>query len=64
MKKLLIIVLLVIGHQLLVAPVGAQTPAQVIMTWRADNFYPADNMRRGEIADLVYRFVDAVYFAQ
>ena len=42
MKKLLIIVLLVIGHQLLVAPVGAQTPAQVIMTWRADNFYPAD----------------------
>ncbi len=29
-----------------------------------DNFYPADNMRRGEIADLVYRFVDAVYFAQ
>ena len=33
---------LVIGRLLLVAPAGAQTAAQVLLTWQADNFYPAD----------------------
>jgi len=34
------LLLLVVGHWSLVA--GAQTPAQVILTWQANNFYPAD----------------------
>ena len=35
-------VLLVISYQLLVGNASAQTPAQVILTWQANNFYPAD----------------------
>jgi hypothetical protein len=43
MKKILvIIVLLVTSYQLLVTGAAAQTPAQVILTWQANNFYPAD----------------------
>ncbi|MFH0712269.1 MAG: hypothetical protein V2A55_00190 [Candidatus Jorgensenbacteria bacterium] len=38
----ILVVLLVIGYQLLVTGAAAQTSAQVIMTWQADNFYPAD----------------------
>ncbi|MBI4034253.1 MAG: hypothetical protein HY378_01755 [Candidatus Brennerbacteria bacterium] len=34
------LVLLVISHQSLVS--NAQTPAQVLLTWQANNFYPAD----------------------
>ncbi len=34
--------LLLTGYQLLVIKVGAQAPAQVILTWQANNFYPAD----------------------
>ncbi len=42
MTTILIVVLLVISYKSLVAPAGAQTPAQVILTWQANNFYPAD----------------------
>jgi len=45
MKKLIaFIISLFIGCQSLVA--GAQTPAQVLLTWRANNFYPADYQGR------------------
>lgn len=32
----------IIGYRLLVPDAGAQTPSQVILTWQAQNFYPAD----------------------
>jgi len=35
-------VLLVTSYQLLITGAGAQTPSQVILTWQAQNFYPAD----------------------
>jgi hypothetical protein len=42
MKRIIVFILLVAGYQLLVTNINAQTPAQVILTWQANNFYPAD----------------------
>ncbi|KKU94495.1 MAG: hypothetical protein UY26_C0001G0047 [Candidatus Jorgensenbacteria bacterium GW2011_GWA1_48_13] len=42
LTTIFIVVSLVIGYELLVAPAGAQMPAQVLLTWQANNFYPAD----------------------